>query len=97
MIELIKMVASTPTQISPGFLPDSSANSDTIKSIIQIVFAILGALALLMITISGLRYVLSAGDPQKASKARDGLIYALVGLTIAVAAESIVAFIGGSL
>jgi hypothetical protein len=96
MIDIIHSVANT-TQIKPGYLPDSTANSDTIKTIIQIVFGILGALAFLMITISGLRYILSAGDPQRASKAKDGLIYSLVGLAIAVAAESIVAFVGGRL
>ncbi len=84
------------TSISPGGLPQATANSGAISSAMTIVFGTIGALAILMITISGLRYILAAGDPQKISKAKNGLIYSLVGLAIAVAAESIVAFVIGN-
>jgi hypothetical protein len=83
------------TNISGGSLPkvDVSDNGSTIPTILGIAFGLAGGLALLMITVSGLRYILSAGDPQKAAKAREGIIYALVGLAIAIAAESIVYFV----
>jgi hypothetical protein len=94
MVDILHTVA---TNINPGTLPKTSASNTTIKTILGIAFGTIGGLALLMITISGLRYVLAAGDPQKMSKAKDGLIYALVGLAIAIAAESIVAFVAGRL
>jgi hypothetical protein len=50
-----------------------------------------------MITISGLRYVLSAGDPQKITQARNSIIYSLVGLAVAIAAEAIVHLVLGKL
>jgi hypothetical protein len=83
------------TSISSGGLPkvDSGNGSNTIPNILGIVFGIAGALALLIITVSGLRYILSAGNPEKTAKAKDGIIYALVGLVIAVTAEAIVAFV----
>jgi hypothetical protein len=81
--------------IQPGNLPNVSTGTQTLKTIIGIVFGIIGALSLLMITISGLRYVLSAGDPQKASTAKNGIVFALVGLIIALTAESLVAFVIG--
>ena len=80
------------TAISPGALPHASAGKNALDGVLEIVFGIAGALALLMITISGLRYITSAGDPQKASNARNGVIYALVGLVLAIAAEAIVVF-----
>lgn len=83
--------------ISPEGLPQANTNTDTIKTVLSIVFVTIGALALLMITVSGLRYILSAGDPQKASKAKNGIIYALVGLAVALAAEAIVTFVAGRL
>jgi hypothetical protein len=79
--------------IDKSQLPQVAANADALRTIIQIVFGIIGALALLMIVISGLRYITSAGDPQKASTARNGIIYALVGLIIALTAEALVAFV----
>jgi hypothetical protein len=85
------LIASTP--VSPGELPKVAADPGTLHAILQIVFAIIGALALVMITLSGLRYITSAGDPQKASSAKNGVVYALVGIVIALSAEAILAFV----
>lgn len=75
-----------------GDAPNSLASASEIQKIIAIALGIVGALAFLMVLISGLRYVLSAGDPGNIAKAKNTLIYALVGLAVAVAAESIVVF-----
>jgi hypothetical protein len=60
---------------------------------LQIVFGTMGAVALLVIVISGLRYVLAAGDPGKMSQAKMAILYALIGLAISLAAFSLVAFV----
>lgn len=83
----------TATSISGGHLPHAAATPDTVKAILQIVFGIIGALALLMITVSGLRYITSAGSPEKTSRAKDGIVYAVVGLVIAISAEAIVTYV----
>lgn len=88
----IQLVAGI-AKIETGTLPQVAAGEPRIKLILGIVFAIAGALALLMITISGLRYILSNGDPQKATQAREGLIYSLAGLAIVVAAQAIATFV----
>jgi hypothetical protein len=90
MISVIKNIAMTG--ISPGNLPKPDANSAQIQTGLEIVFGLVGALALVMITISGLRYITSAGDPQQAAKAKNGIVYSLVGIAIAVTAEGIIAF-----
>jgi tellurite resistance protein TehA-like permease len=86
-------------EISGGILThvDVSNNGSTIPTVLGIVWAIAGALALLMVTVSGLRYIISAGDPQKAAKAKNGIVYSLVGLVIAISAEAIVAYVGNNL
>lgn len=72
---------------------DSQALSGTIQNIMQFVFGALGAIAVLIIVIAGLQYVISAGDPQKVNKAKNTIIYALVGLAIAILSYAIVAFV----
>jgi hypothetical protein len=97
MFNLLTNIASSSTSIQPVGLPQSPATNAQLSTILGIAFGALGAVALLMITIAGLRYILSAGDPQQMAGAKNALVYALVGLVIAVAAESIVQFVGGRL
>jgi hypothetical protein len=78
-------------------LPHSDATGDTgtaaIGIVLPIVFGALGAIALLIIVVSGLRYVVSAGDPAKMTQAKKAILYALVGLVIALSGFSIVTFV----
>lgn len=74
-------------------LPDTNANTATVKNILRIVFAFIGAFALMSMTASGFKYITSAGDPGKTSEAKKGVIYAVVGLAVAISAEAIVAFV----
>jgi hypothetical protein len=52
-----------------------------------------GIAAVIMIMINGFRFVMSGGTPDKVSSARDGLIYAIVGLIVIVVARSIIVFV----
>lgn len=96
MIELLHTLATAAGVTNPPITSSQVQNlpqvgtDGVIHQVLSITFAVIGAFALLMITVSGLRYVLSAGDPQKTARAKDGIIYSLVGLAVAVAAESIV-------
>jgi hypothetical protein len=47
----------------------------------------------IMIIVAGLRYVTSNGDPQTASKAKNTIIYAIIGLVIAILSYAIVNFV----
>lgn len=51
---------------------------------------IAGALAVLMMSIAGLKYVISS-SPQEREDAKKGIIYILVGLTVVVIAGTLVA------
>jgi hypothetical protein len=92
-MSLITYATLAYTKIDASQLPHNVPGPTTVHKILMIVLGTIGALALLMITISGLRYITSAGDPQKASSAKNGIIYALVGLIIALTAEGIIAFV----
>lgn len=74
-------------------LPVVGAGSDQLKIILQIVFGVMAAAAVLIIVIAGLRFVISQGNPQETAKARNTIIYAAAGLLIALTAETIVSFV----
>jgi hypothetical protein len=81
--------------IDTSSLPHTTAGKNTVKLILGIVFSVVGALSLLFITIGGFRYVLSQGDPQATGKAKNTILYALVGLVVAIMAQIIVTFVIG--
>jgi len=80
-----------PNQVDPR--GNSGFVGDRLQGALQLAFTILGALAVLVIVIAALQYVLSAGDSQKTARAKDAIIYALVGLVIALLAYAIVTFV----
>lgn len=74
-------------------LPTAAANSSNLSTLLSVVFGVIGVICVIMIAIGGLRFVIARGDPSGTAKARMTIIYALVGLTLAVSAEVIVAFV----
>jgi hypothetical protein len=61
-------------------LPRVAATNSQLKTILNIVIGIIAALSVLFIVIGGMRYVLSAGDPQAAGKAKNTIIYDMIGI-----------------
>ena len=76
-------------------LPQVTANSDSMTTILTYLFGTITAIAVLIIVIQGVRYVLSYGEPEKTTQARRGIIYAVVGLIVVLLADVIVAFVLG--
>jgi hypothetical protein len=62
---------------------------DAVMTVTDWVFYILLVAVVLMVVIGGFMYLTSAGDPAKASKGRSLIIFALIGLIIAVFARAI--------
>lgn len=60
---------------------------------VYILGIVVGVAAVIVIIISGLRMVLSAGDSNAISAARRSLVFAIVGLVVAAAAQFLVAFV----
>lgn len=98
MIAAFKTIAGATVECLNGQtcdtgLPGVSANYSQLQIILQIVFAIAGALTVIIIIVSSLRLIASQGNPQEAVKARQGIIYAVVGLILAISAEMIVTYV----
>jgi type IV secretory pathway VirB2 component (pilin) len=86
-----------PTTNYDTNLPHALAGHDQLQQILTLVIGIAAALAVMMIVIAGLRFVLAQGNPQDTAKARNTIIYALIGLLIAITAEAIVSLTLGHL
>lgn len=74
-------------------LPQVTADEGTFARGLNIIFIIAGAITVLVITVAGLFYVLSQGDPSKTSRAKNAIIYAAVGLIVIVLSGVIVNFV----
>lgn len=69
---------------------------DGIKTIVNVLLFILGAIAVIMIIIGGIRYTTSNGDAGSIKSAKDTILYAVIGLVVAILAYAIVNFVVGA-
>lgn len=74
-------------------IPRADADSTTVQEGMSILFGVASAVALLIVVILALRMVIARGNPQDFAKARDGIIYASIGLVICLTAFTIVSFV----
>lgn len=73
--------------------PTSNKVPDMIKTVISLLSYIIGIAAVIMVIIGGFKYVFSNGDSGSISNAKNTIIYALVGLAVAMLAQLIVRFV----
>ncbi len=64
-----------------------------IKNIVNTLLFIIGALAVIMLIIGGIRYTTSAGNSSQTTAAKNTILYAIVGLVLAIFAYAIVNFL----
>lgn len=65
----------------------------SVTNIINGVIAALGIVAVVVIIIGGVSYMTSSGDAGKVKKAKDTILYGVIGLVICVLAFAIVNFV----
>lgn len=70
--------------------------SGVLRRVINILSAIVGVVAVIMIIIGGFKYIASGGDASKVASAKNTVIYAIVGLIIVAMAQVIVRFVLGT-
>ncbi|MEO5949247.1 MAG: pilin [Candidatus Saccharimonas sp.] len=69
------------------------SSHNVIWDIVRFILIALGAIAVIMIIVGGFQYVTSQGDSSAISKAKNTILYAIVGLAVALLATGIVTFI----
>ena len=108
----ISIFVSTPTFAADNICNNSSV-SDEVKaaagcgatgtldsaltSILNAIILIIGIVAVIFIIIGGVNYITSSGDSNKVKKAKDTILYSVIGLVICALAFVIVNFVIGSI
>ncbi len=69
--------------------------SNLVKQVINLLLFVIGVIAVIMIIVGGIRYTLSNGDASNIKTAKDTILYAVVGLVVALMAYAIVNFVVG--
>lgn len=67
--------------------------SSIFYKIIQTVTLLTGAISIIMIMVGGFRYIVSGGDSTATKAAKDTILYAVIGLAIAIFAQTIITFV----
>lgn len=79
-----------------GQNPELFGNSGIFKTITDVLLFVLGAVSVIMIIIGGLRYVVSGGNSANVTAAKNTILYAIVGVIIALLSYAIINFVLGS-
>lgn len=90
---ILTLLSQFADSLSVAPLPQVTPGPSTIETVLHVVFVILGAISLLVITIAGLRFIISRGDAQRVKQAREAILYAIVGLIVAASGYAIVGFV----
>jgi len=65
----------------------------SVRSIVNTLLYVLGAVAVLVIVVAGIMYVASGGEAATVKKAKDMILYAVVGIVVAMLSYAIVNFV----
>ena len=76
-----------------GMPAELIGNNGVFTQLTSIALAIVGALSVIMLIWGGVRYIISGGDSKKITDAKNTILYAIIGLIIAVLAYAIVRFV----
>jgi len=65
----------------------------TFRTITNVLLFLIGAISVIMLIIGGLRYVVSGGDSTQVTNAKNTILYAVVGIVVAILAYAVVSFV----
>lgn len=74
---------------------DGSSWANLRDSVVNTLIYAVGIIATVMIIVSGFRYTTSGGDAAKVTSAKNGILYSVIGLGVAILAYTIVNFVIG--
>ena len=66
--------------------------NDLVRKIINLLSAIVGVVAVIMIIFGGLRYITSGGNDANVTSAKNTILYAIIGLIVVALAQILVRF-----
>lgn len=76
-------------------IPTNGTLSSVIQFAINVIIFVAGFLAFIYLVISGFQYITAGGDAEKATKARTGILNAIIGIIVIALAYIIIRSVGG--
>lgn len=98
---VVVLLADATSTIQNGLNAACSGNACNTNTDLQKTFGliadtlifIVGAVSVIMMILGGLRYVISNGDSKNITAAKDTILYAVIGLVVALASYAVVHFV----
>lgn len=75
---------------------DLTGEEGLFRQVTNVLLFIIGAISVIMLIIGGIRYTISGGDSGAISSAKNTILYAVIGIIVALLAYAIVNFVLGS-
>jgi len=72
---------------------DTRTVEGSFRNIVNVLLFVIGAVAVIMIIVGGLRYTTANGDTSAITSAKNTILYAVIGLVVAIMAYAIVNFV----
>lgn len=63
------------------------------RTIVDVMLFLIGAISVIMLIIGGIRYVVSGGDSTAVQNAKNTILYAIVGIVVAILSYAVVRFV----
>jgi hypothetical protein len=74
-------------------VPQQDLAPDRFETVLRAVFGFAGGIAVIIVAIGGFKYITSLGNAQNIAKAKDTILYALIGLAVCILGYAIVGFV----
>lgn len=94
-MNLLTVIAKGIVSAGDVGVPKVDASESTVSGIVSAVLMVIGAVAVIFIVLGGIKYSMSQGDSGSIQKAKDTILFAVIGLVIAMVAFAIVNFVVG--
>ncbi len=72
---------------------DLFGTTGTFRTLTNVMLYLIGAISVIMLIVGGLRYVVSGGDSTAVQNAKNTILYAVVGIIVAILAYAVVSFV----
>ena len=93
VVDAVDLGCSEDEDSDCGLSPKSSLYGRTFRGELSWALWFLAAISVIMIIIGGFRYATSQGDQTQMQSAKNTILYAVIGLIVAIAAYAIVSFV----
>jgi len=92
--------AAVPSKDAPGITSKDSTTTTSLNvlfgNVTNLIALVAGMIAFIYLVYSGILYLTAAGNPDSAKKGQQGIINAIIGIIIIVAARAIIGAVSGT-